>query len=245
MIPGVGDLLRATWRLYRSSIALLSGYLAWLLVPEIGLVLLPFLPAGAGNDFLGLVLQLVGGVLSLWVSLILIRILSAAAMGRHESLPAVIAASRERFWPFVVAGALMGLVVAGGFILLIVPGLMFFVWYAFSTLEAALGGHNGLPALSASRNLVRGRFWPVAWRLLAGPLVMTAWYAILMGLIFVPLMIATGTTLSAVSGDQPPLWFMAFDTVGQTFFLTPLLLAYSVLLYHSLAAEKEPLAISN
>ncbi len=239
MIPSVADLLRAAWRLYRSTLALLSGYLAWLLLPIIALVLLSFAPAGVAADAASLLIQLGGAVLSIWISLIVIRILSASATGRHEALPAVIRSSRERFGPFLTVSVLQGIVVLGGFILLIVPGLIFLVWYAFASLEAALSGRHGLAALAASRNLARDRFWPVMWRLAAGPVVLTAWYAILMGIIFIPLLVATGTTIAAVTGDHPPIWFLAFDALGQTFFLTPLLLAYSVLLYHSLAGERE------
>ncbi len=234
MIPGVPNLLKATWRLYRSSIALLSGYLAWLLLPQIGLVLIPLLPVGPWTHILESLLVIVSIILSLWVSLIVIRILSAAATGRHESLPAVIASSKERFLPFVFAGVLQLLVIVGGFILLIIPGFIFAVRYQFAPLAAALDRAHGLQALSASRKLSAGRFFPVLWRLLAGPIVLTAWYAMIMSIIFIPLMIMTGMSIDILTGDHPPIWFTAFDAIGQLFFLTPLLLAYLVLLYHSL-----------
>ncbi len=233
MTPGVSDLLGASLRLYRSSFSLLSGYLAWLLVPHIGFVLVSFLPEGPLAVGLGAALTAANIALVLWVGLVCIRLLSAASTGRYEALVQAPHAA-ARFGSFLSASVLQMLVVAGGLLLFVLPGIVFAVWYGFAPIAAAVDGQRGLGALAASRALSLGRFRQVAWRLLAGPLVLAAWYAVLMSLLFLPLMAATGTSMASLASDSPPLWFLAFDAVGQIFFLTPLLLAYLVLLYHAL-----------
>lgn len=238
MIPGVFQLLGATWRLYRANFSRLAGYLAWLLLPQLVLVLVDFMPDGIPALVLSLAAMLVSLVLSVWIALIVIRILNAAA--RNQPMDVAIASTNTVFPAFVYASLYQFLAVLFGFILLVIPGLVASVWYAFAPLTAALDGRRGMDALAASRALVKGRFWRVAWRLVAGPIVFTGWYAIFMTILILPIMAATSVSLETLGGNNPPTWFLILDAVGQLFFLTPLLLAYLVLLYHSLTEPTSP-----
>ena len=69
------------------------------------------------------------------------------------------------FWPALWLSILVGLITAGGFILIIIPGILFTVWYAFVVYIAILEKGRGLMLLKESRELSRGRFWPVFGRL--------------------------------------------------------------------------------
>lgn len=65
-------------------------------------------------------------------------------------------------WRLFLAGLLTGLAVLGGLILLIIPGLIFGVWFsqvAYVVVEEGLGP---VDAMKRSRQLVRNRFWDVA-----------------------------------------------------------------------------------
>lgn len=64
----------------------------------------------------------------------------------------------------LAATVLGGLLTAAGFILFIIPGLIFTCWYAFTSCVAVLEGKGIFESLRASRTLSRGRFWPVFGR---------------------------------------------------------------------------------
>ncbi len=62
---------------------------------------------------------------------------------------------------------LMSLFVSGGFTLLLLPGLVFCIWFSFSWYVLVDEGLGAIDALVQSREYVRGRFFVVAGRLLA------------------------------------------------------------------------------
>ena len=59
---------------------------------------------------------------------------------------------------------LSGLVNIGGFILLIIPGIIFSVWFSFSQYAFVVDDTRGVAALKRSKELVRGYWWPVFGR---------------------------------------------------------------------------------
>ncbi|MBU4421518.1 hypothetical protein KKB41_00960 [Patescibacteria group bacterium] len=69
------------------------------------------------------------------------------------------------YWPAIFISILAGLITAGGFILFIVPGVIFTVWYAFVMYIAILEKKKGMELLKESHELSRGRFWPIFGRL--------------------------------------------------------------------------------
>lgn len=70
-------------------------------------------------------------------------------------------------WGFTLVGLLVFLVVTGGTLLLIIPGLVFMVWFYFSQYVYLDKKTDAKESLSVSKKLVEGRFWAVAGRLLA------------------------------------------------------------------------------
>lgn len=89
------------------------------------------------------------------------------------------------YWPAFYISILVGLITVGGFILIIVPGVIFTVWFAFSIYLAVLEKKKGVSELlKGSRELSRGKFWPVLGRLFL-PAVFWAIiaYLVLMGLL--------------------------------------------------------------
>jgi len=72
----------------------------------------------------------------------------------------------SRWLSYLWISSLVSLCVAGGTILLIIPGIIFFVWFAFSPYLLVDQDIKGTNALSESRELVRGYWWPVFGRLI-------------------------------------------------------------------------------
>lgn len=65
---------------------------------------------------------------------------------------------------FIWISLLAGVIVFGGTLLLIIPGLIFSLWYLFASTHLIVDGTRGYAALKASRALVVGRWWAVLWR---------------------------------------------------------------------------------
>ena len=60
------------------------------------------------------------------------------------------------FWPLVGTSILVGLVLFAGLLLLIVPGIIFFLWYALATQIVVVEGTSGVDAMKRSKELMKG-----------------------------------------------------------------------------------------
>lgn len=93
----------------------------------------------------------------------------------------------RRFWPYVWLTILSGFVTLGGFVMLIIPGILFSVWFAFALYVFAGGNDKGMNALLRSREYVQGRWWQVFLRwlvLVLGTLVIIAVLGVLAKVFF-------------------------------------------------------------
>lgn len=73
----------------------------------------------------------------------------------------------KRYWKFLLISALYSFAVGFGFVLLIIPGVLFVTWYAFSRFIFIEDERSGvLTAFGRSKNLVKGRFWKIFGRLI-------------------------------------------------------------------------------
>ena len=69
-----------------------------------------------------------------------------------------------KIFPFIWVSFLMGIIVFSGFILLIIPGIIFSVWFSLSYYVLVWEDLRGLSAIKASKNLVSKYWWRVLWR---------------------------------------------------------------------------------
>lgn len=117
---------------------------------------------------------------------------------------------------------LVGLAVLGGFILLIVPGIIFAIRYSLSGYALVVEGKKGREALQVSRSYVKGHIGEVLWRLAFVGLV----YILVFGL---PSAIFEGLKMEALGASY---------TLIAAVILTPVAAIYSFLIYESLKKIK-------
>ena len=67
----------------------------------------------------------------------------------------------KRAVPVFLTQMLVQVLVLVGLLLLVIPALVAVVWCSLSTAIIVVEGSSGWPALRRSRELVRGRFWPI------------------------------------------------------------------------------------
>ncbi len=110
-----------------------------------------------------LAVLLVVVAVSIAASLALLR----AVLQPTETIESAYRYALAHFFPFLYLSVLVGLATMLGFIFLIVPGVILFVWFMFAQFLFVEKGMRGTDAMKASRELVRGMWWPVFGRLVA------------------------------------------------------------------------------
>jgi len=81
--------------------------------------------------------------------------------GKKVDYKSALSKSISRWPQVVVTSLIMGLLLIPLFILLIVPGIIFFLYWTFAAYAVLLRGKFGLDALKYSKSLVKGKWWYV------------------------------------------------------------------------------------
>ena len=129
----------------------------------------------------------------------------------------------KRFPSVLLVSILVGLAVAFGFILLIIPGVIFLAMLSVSIPALVIENLKGTDAMSRSWNLVKGHFWHVL-----GTVVVAA---LISGVV--------GGILGSIGGSN---WFVnwIFTTIG-TIATAPFTALVTIILYLDLRARVEAL----
>lgn len=233
------EILRKSVVLYRTNASIIGGYAAWLLLTSAALIASGRIPNEAWSTVLSAIFNVADFVLWMWVSVLVTRVTALASVGGPA--PFDVRALSSEAWALLLPTALAGLLAAalmmGGLLLFVVPGLVFTVWFFFSDQAVILEGKRGFDALVASRELVRGRFFAVAWMLFAGPFAALAAYLAALTAIFIIALVATGGTADALLESGAPLWAETLAVILEIF-LIPLLYVYWTLVYLELRGTK-------
>lgn len=130
--------------------------------------------------------------------------------GRAATLGAALTHAARRYfaglWTGLLASVILGLLTLA----LIVPGIMWFNYYAFATCVVSLRGVAGLRALGLSKAIVKGRWWNVALKLIG----LTVLVIIPSALVAVPLAFAPDSAATTFLGDVVIDLVCSFATVG-------------------------------
>lgn len=203
-LRGLADLFKDTWGIYVRRVGVLMGL--YLLA-----ILFLLVPVG--------IFALLGAAVStvlpdLWIPLLVAGILTGLLLGTvtlfwglaamvyavaDESLDIRTALQRgwSRIWAFAWVFTLTGFIVTGGFLLLIIPGIIFSVWFFLSQFVLAAEDERGMRALLKSKAYMQGRFFEVFIRLIVVWMVsvvigMVPVLGAVLSLLFVPFMLIYG-----------------------------------------------------
>ena len=128
-----------------------------------------------GALFAGVFASLVIAFISVLMWTVLTGAITRAAAGTFLGRDLEIGESYRfgfaRFWSIVLVAVLSGLAIAGGFILLIIPGFIVLTFLVCGIPALVIEDKRGREALRRSWNLVRGRGWPVFGTILVAGLI--------------------------------------------------------------------------
>jgi hypothetical protein len=107
---------------------------------------------------ISLLLLIVSGILG---SIAIIVAVKNLKQGQHSSIISVYREAIKLFLPVSVVSIISCLIVMGGLILLIAPGILFYIWYFFSPYAAIIHKKRKTEALALSKAVVRTSMWKV------------------------------------------------------------------------------------
>jgi hypothetical protein len=241
----IGEILTTAFDIYRSNAANLLLIVALVVVP------LSFVSALVGRAFAAtettieiggrsvtqlearsFFVVLLAGLVVVAISVIIWAVLEAAILrGAAQATigdPVDIEASYRwglrRFGSVLLVAVLVGLTVVVGFLLLIIPGIIFLVFLSVSVPALVIENRRGTEAMKRSWNLVSGSFWHALVVLLVA--------AIITGIV--------SSILRLFGGDN---WFVGwiFTAIAQIV-TAPYTALVAVVLYLDLRARKEALS---
>jgi len=153
----VGDAISYGWNAYWKNVGPMILIVLAIVVVNIvlSIIALPF-----DNQFMRFIIQLVAWVVSLLLALGLIR--ATLALTRGEKPEVSMLFETDNFGPYIVAAILFGIGSAIGFILCIIPGVIFAIFYGFyGFIIVDKGEQSPIEALKRSQQLVSGHFGAV------------------------------------------------------------------------------------
>jgi len=226
-----GDLLKRSWDQYTKHFKSFREPLIWTMIPSVLIALLPIIPgATSGTELL---LSIITSIIMLWAS---VRIIDASWSLYEGKAPAA-SLTRTLAWgpvgrtvDYAIISILAGVLVILGVFLLIVPGIIFANWFAFAPLVTLIEGLHGTGALKRSKELVAGRFWPIAWRWIVLNVIPTLALVIIVSVLGGAIAAATGTLETYFTMDATTWWSNLISAVTSVLAM-PYFLIASVILF--------------
>ncbi|NIQ93538.1 MAG: hypothetical protein GWO11_04805 [Desulfuromonadales bacterium] len=221
-LTDIGDLFAAAWEIYRQRL----GTLIPLSFISLLVILVPVAIFVAGGYFVSVFVgyreafsiagavtgALVGAIAFIWA----MAALTFAAVDESLGIKASMSCAWTRLGAFVWVFSLLPIIILGGYFLFLIPGLIFSVLFIFAQYILAAEDVRGMNALLKSREYVRGYGWPVFLRLIV-------------------IWLATGLVTSLLN-MAPVIGSLA------TYFVTPYVFIYTVLVYRDLRRIKGDVA---
>lgn len=249
MLIPAGQIINKSFALYRDNFRLFAKYLLILFVPNLLLVILfgslteqILQSMSSTQNFLMAIFSLLVYFFMLIVSIAFIRVISNRYEGKVGGEPMQeIKKSLASIWPVIWVLILSALAIFGGFILLIIPGIIFSVWFAFSIYAIVLDGKTGGQALKFSKHLVQGRWFGVLWRLLAPAFVFGFMIILLQG-VFTALNVFVAVSSDSPLGYVVNMLFLLISVVLSVAAI-PLSTAAPTILYHELKKTTDEMPI--
>ncbi len=232
---GPGQILSQSWKIYNDnfwkfigiSVIPLAGWFFIGLMLGAGLLISNTLSSFLSPIIaiiLGIVIGIVLVVLVIYLAVWAQASLIVAIRDHAQLLPfkEIFKRGRPYINPYFSASVTAGLYILFGTILLIIPGIIFWVWYSFAGISVILENSDSSQALKLSKSLSKGRWGSVFWRILC------------------PIFIVWGVlVLISIAGHALP------KTVGNivsnvvSLIISPLIIVYMVQLYMNLKHSKK------
>ncbi len=226
-MPSAAKLFGEAWKVYTKNFGVLA---AIAFIPAVFVVLAHFLhlaiPATDSQPLIiGLAFVGIFGLLILaWSCGAMMKAMQSIDSTGKAAFFAAYGQGLDRMWPLVGLVLLTILIVGVGTILLIIPGIIFFIWfslgiYAFAFEKLGIGW-----SLSASKQYVYQHFWNTLWKWIFA-FIIYALFEVVLALIF--------AEISVMFNLSQDILAYIMNTLA-AIISTPFFIVYGYLIYHYL-----------
>jgi hypothetical protein len=154
---------KKTWKVLVRIVALVAAPTFVLVAMIMGIALSGYTTVAI---ILGLILVMLAVYFFSWAYSAIIYVLSNSHEEHRTTARKAFVHTKARVWVMIGVGILISLIVMGGLILLIIPGIIFSVWYGMSRYIVITENLSVIESLKKSRSYVDGYFWPIIIRML-------------------------------------------------------------------------------
>ena len=170
VLTDIGDLFKESWAIFQRRFTTLIGlYLLTMvafIVPIAAVAGLAIL-AGMANSKVMLVLAGAAGLIAaLYLGFRCFGAFLHAVVDEQLGFAEALEKGNSIILPLLWVGLLTGFIIGGGFMLFVIPGIIFMVWFFFAQFILVKEDVRGMSAILKSREYVRGEWFNVALRLL-------------------------------------------------------------------------------
>jgi len=198
MLINVGDLLTESIDLYKEHWKSFLQYSFWAAIPMLALNFLFAQIIAEGftgpTGFLYLVAYIIAAVLSTLINIAFLRTIAAVYTKKSvRNIKEEILGAKKLLLPAIGAYILTGLATIGGLFLLVIPGIIFMVWFIFAGHAVAIDGKKAMDAMKFSKKILNGNWWAVFGRFLVIAIIVGLIVGIAQGLLAAPFSAASST----------------------------------------------------
>lgn len=228
------SLLSTSWAIYKKHVSFLIifclaglGIMMLATIPVVALAVAGGITKSALLVILAVLFIIPVIYIAVWWKMAFVRV--AKTISGTEVSPKIRESlnwkGRKDVWRYFGLGILTVLIVFGGTLLFIIPGILFAVWFSFSSYAFIFDGTGIRESLRTSKKLVKGRFWKVLWRFIYPALIQILFY-IALGILTAILAAMFGTVFGQIING--------LGRIALGFIWSPLLLIYTYHLYENL-----------
>lgn len=245
MLITAPEIIKNSWETYSKNWKILFPYMVLLfassitlgLVGLLGLQIEKFLDKGSlifiNNLFIA-ALTVALLLISLWITLALTKSLRAIIEKKEIiNIKENLLQTSKYLWPIIWTSFLLILAIIGGFIMFLIPALIFAIWFAYYFYIVIFENKKGIDALKSSKELVSGRWWKTLWLILAP--------SIFYGIIILVIQGALNYPLIFIFGEKTLTYFFTRSVFTTTISALFAPLSALTTLYLYLSAKANPL----
>jgi hypothetical protein len=178
--PTFSDVISTSWNGYKNNQAVIWKIMApYVAIASFNGILIAFWPEPTVSLIAGIALMIV----SVWVSLIITRLMYQITMGRKVNVETAKADLGQVLWPFIAVNVIVGFITMLGFVAFIVPGIIFMLMY-FGASYATVIDNKGIgDAMKLSLKITKDHKWQMFTLFLALGIVVGIIYLVVFGVI--------------------------------------------------------------
>lgn len=237
LIPAI-EIAKQSWQIYKNNFTTFLSVTIWLLPFVIITSLMESNQSISGLYFIVTILSIAA---SLAVSIIVIEASNAFYNNQPVNIKEAVNPAIRRMGSYLWIAILNALIVIAGLIILIIPGIIFAIWYSLAEQVFVLENVKGYSALKRSKELVTGYWWAILWRWLAPSILFGIIIALISAVIFLPIILFTDFNAyeAFLSTNQKPSLFESLYSGILGIIVTPLFTTIGVIIYNNVKQLKE------